>query len=33
MPRDDAYLLDMPLWAGRVRSFNHGADAAVFAAD
>jgi hypothetical protein len=34
MPRDDeAYLLDMLLWARRVKSFNEGIDEASFAAD
>jgi hypothetical protein len=33
MPRDEAYLLDMLLWARRVRSFNDGVDATVFATD
>jgi len=34
MPRDDeAYLLDMLLWARRVKSFNDGIDEPSFAAD
>jgi uncharacterized protein with HEPN domain len=34
MPRDDqAYLLDMLLWARRVKSFNDGVDAVTFTAD
>jgi uncharacterized protein with HEPN domain len=34
MPRDDeAYLLDMLLWARRVQSFNTDTDSAAFAAD